>query len=64
VNQTIIVILIIAAAVFAGMSSLAVPAVVLSSAPATEFSAERAMDHIRVVDQGQQSDCCPRHTRK
>ncbi len=49
--QTIVVVLIITAAVFAGMSSLARPAVVPSSAPADEFSAERAMEYIRAIFQ-------------
>jgi hypothetical protein len=49
--QSIVVVLTIAAAVFAGLSSLAMPAVVPASAPATEFSAERAMEHIRVIAQ-------------
>jgi hypothetical protein len=49
--RSIVVTLIIAAAVFAGLSSLAMPPVVPSSAPATEFSAERAMEHIRVIAQ-------------
>jgi hypothetical protein len=50
--QTIVVVLVIAAAVLAGMSSLAMPAVEPASAPAEEFSAERAMDHIRIISQG------------
>ena len=49
--QTIVVVLVIVAAVFAGMSSLARPAVVPASAPADEFSAERAMEHIRAIFQ-------------
>ena len=49
--QAIVVVLVIAAAVFAGMSSLTQPAVVPASAPATEFSAERAMEHIRAIAQ-------------
>jgi hypothetical protein len=49
--QTIVVVLVIIAAALAGMSSLAMPAVVLGSAPAGEFSAERAMEHIRAISQ-------------
>jgi len=49
--QTIVVVLVIAAAALAGMSSLAMPAVVPVSAPAREFSAERAMEHIRAISQ-------------
>lgn len=49
--QTIAVILIIIAAALVGMSSLAMPAVVPASAPAGEFSAERAMEHIRAISQ-------------
>lgn len=49
--QTIVVVLVIVAAALAGMSSLAMPAVVPVSAPAGEFSAERAMEQIRVIAQ-------------
>jgi len=49
--QTIVVVLVIIAAALAGMSSLAMPAVVPVSAPAEEFSAERAMEHIRAISQ-------------
>ncbi|RLC56504.1 MAG: aminopeptidase, partial [Chloroflexi bacterium] len=48
-SQIIVVVLIITAAVFAGMASLARPAIVPSNAPAAEFSAERAMAHIRAI---------------
>ena len=51
VIQKMIVVLIIVGALFASMSSLARPAIVPASAPATEFSAERAMEHIRVIAQ-------------
>ncbi|HSA99283.1 MAG TPA: M28 family peptidase, partial [Anaerolineales bacterium] len=49
--QTIVVVLVIIAATLAGMTSLAMPAVVPASAPAEEFSAERAMQHIRIISQ-------------
>lgn len=49
--QMIVVVLIIAVAALAGMTSLAMPAVVPASAPAEEFSAERAMGHIRAISQ-------------
>lgn len=51
ITQSIAVVLIIAVVVFAGLSSLAMPAVVPSNAPDTEFSGERAMEHIRVIAQ-------------
>jgi hypothetical protein len=49
--QAIVVVLIIATAAVAGISSLTMPAVVPASAPADEFSGERAMEHIRVIAQ-------------
>ena len=49
ITQAVVVILIIAAAALAGMASLARPAVVPANAPADEFSAERAMEHIRTI---------------
>lgn len=47
--QSVVILLIIAVAVLAGMSSLTQPTVVPDSAPAEEFSAERAMEHIRAI---------------
>ena len=49
--QTIVVVLVIISAALAGMSSLAMPAVVPASAPAGEFSAEQAMENIRAISQ-------------
>jgi len=49
--QTIVVVLVIIAAALAGMTSLAMPTVAPASAPAEEFSAERAMEHIRAISQ-------------
>jgi hypothetical protein len=48
-NQAIVVILIITGAVLVGLHSLATPRVVPASAPATEFSAERAMEHVSAI---------------
>ena len=42
--QTVVVVLVIAAAALAGMTSLAMPAIIPASAPAGEFSTERAME--------------------
>ncbi|HEX5166616.1 MAG TPA: hypothetical protein VFV93_14525, partial [Thermomicrobiales bacterium] len=41
--------LVLALLVWAGMQQLSTPAVVPASAPATEFSAARAMQHLRVI---------------
>jgi hypothetical protein len=49
IMQATIVVVIIAVALLTGLSSLVVSAVVPASAPADEFSAERAMEHIRAI---------------
>jgi len=51
VVQMIIVLLIFALAVIIGMDSLTQPDVVPADAPETEFSAERAMKHLKVIAQ-------------
>jgi hypothetical protein len=47
--RVLVVILVIGAAVFAGLHSLTTPRVVPAAAPAEEFSAERAMEHVSAI---------------
>jgi hypothetical protein len=49
--QIIVVILVIAAAILVGMTSLSQPAIMPASAPAEAFSAERAMVHTEIITQ-------------
>ena len=50
--QAIVVLVVIAAAVFVAMNQTLPPDALPASAPATEFSAERAIEHIKVIAQG------------
>jgi hypothetical protein len=54
--------LVLALLVWAGFQQLSTPAVVPSSAPATEFSAARAMEHLRVIAAGPRAVGLPGHT--
>lgn len=49
--NTIIVIILIVAGVLAGLSSLVRPDILPASAPATDFSAERALEHVSAISQ-------------
>jgi hypothetical protein len=62
-SKVTIVILVITVAALMGMSSLASPAVVPADAPADEFSAQRAMAHIRVIAQEPHPIGSPEHAR-
>jgi hypothetical protein len=47
--QRLVLLLAIGAAVVLGMGQLTTPTAIPASAPATEFSAERAMQHLRII---------------
>jgi len=47
----LVVIIIVLAGVLAGLTSLSRPAVIPASGPATDFSAERAMEHVSAISQ-------------
>ena len=50
-NIQIIIISLILAGILLGMTSLALPKLIPASAPATDFSAERAMEHVSAISQ-------------
>lgn len=52
INQATIVFLFISIAVFVTIDQTMPPSALPLSAPATEFSAERAIEHIKIIAQG------------